>query len=182
MQITFELDISGVKVFTDSIDRFAAELPGAAARALNRSADQATTAMGRQLADETGLGVRDVHDTFEIEHGDMSDFSYHLRIPGRQTRLSEFAPRETRKGISARPWGQRRVFPGTFEIPGRDDVFHRTTRARYRIEPLFGPNLAVEAMRGDTLQVGADTFCEAFARRMQHEIGRLWSKKGGGED
>ncbi len=47
---------------------------------------------------------------------DPGDPVYELTAPSRQTTLGEFRPWPTRQGVSARPWGQRRVFPGTFGV------------------------------------------------------------------
>ncbi len=73
------------------------------------------------------------------------------------------------------PWAHRRVFPGTFEVRG--EVFRRAGRD---IDLLFGPNLAVEALRGETLSLGAEKFADVFPERLAHEIQRVLSRKGRG--
>lgn len=178
MGINITFDVRGLQAWADAIDRFAEELPAAASRALNRAGDQATTRVGRVLADETGAGVRDVRDSIEQVPSTPDDLVYTISVSGEWMPLSEFDPHETRKGISARLWGERRAFPNTFEF--NDEVFHRTGKERLPIEKLWGPNLAVEAARGATEQVIRDTVAEVLPERLQHEIGRLW-KKGGGK-
>jgi hypothetical protein len=90
--------------------------------------------------------------------------------------LREFAARETRKGVRARPWGVSRLFAGTFmaETPGGnvEDVYKRIggrrewrtvtdpetgkTR-RYQtelpIEKLYGPAIPKEMVRGGSAYV-----------------------------
>jgi hypothetical protein len=61
----------------------------------------------------------------------------------------------------------------------RDLVFHRVGRERLPIEPLFGPDPAREAMRGDTIPVAQSVARDALARRLVHEIGRILPKEGG---
>jgi hypothetical protein len=62
----------------------------------------------------------------------------------------------------------------------RDEVYHRIGPERYPIEPLFGPNVAVEAARGATEQTIRDTVAEVLPERLAHEIGRVMKRRGGG--
>src|SRR4029077_6422645 len=39
-----------------------------------------------------------------------------MGVSGAHTPLAEFHARQTRRGVSAAPWGQRRVFPHTFVV------------------------------------------------------------------
>jgi hypothetical protein len=58
----------------------------------------------------------------------------------------------------------------------RDEVFHRAGKARLPIEPLYGPNLAREAARGETSDIFKTVAAEALRWRLVHEIGRLLPK------
>ncbi len=107
------------------------------------------------------------------------NLEYSITVPSRQTTLGEFDPHQTRKGISARPWSHRRVFEGTFEV--RDEVYHRVGPARYPITPLFGPDVAKEAARGETERVIRDTVERVLPERLAHEVERVFKRQGGGE-
>jgi hypothetical protein len=58
----------------------------------------------------------------------------------------------------------------------RDEVFRREFKTRQPIEPLYGPNLAKEAARGETSDIFKTVAAEALRRRLVHEIGRLLPK------
>lgn len=115
MQLDISFDLTGI---TADLDHFSKGMPGAISRAVNRTGDQVATAMARQLADETGLGVRVVKDAFDIERATAGDASYTITVPSIQTTLADFAPHQTRQGVSAAPWDVRRVFSGGSVLRG----------------------------------------------------------------
>ena len=175
--INIRYDGSDLLRFADDMRDFGDELPAACARALNCTGDMVATQMGRTLSEETGLGVRDIRSDFEVSKASPDDLEYTITVPSRQTTLGEFAPHPTRKGVSARPWGERRVFPGSFEV--RDEVYHRLGKERYPIAPLYGPDIAREAARGETTDVIVETFERVMPERLDHEIGRVMKRRGG---
>jgi hypothetical protein len=79
-------------------------------------------------------------------------------LTARDTTLSlkEFAPRQTKAGVSAAPWGKRRIFPHTFIGPG-GHVFARVIVdgkrvKRLKIHKLFGPNIPKEIVKDEAEQ------------------------------
>lgn len=169
------IDLTGIDRFTAGYAKKASTVRPAVVRALNRAGDQAATAIGRQLAKETGLGVRRVRDSVRARRASQYDLVYVIIVPGGAVPLSEFAPRETRKGVSARPWGKRRVFPSTFQGVAGERVFKRVGKARLPIKQLYGPDLAKEVERGQSADVVTNVAQEAFAKRIAHEVSRLLS-------
>jgi hypothetical protein len=148
----------------------------ATARALNRSADSVATAVSRQLAEESGLGVRAVRqDVDVVDYADSFDLSAEIAVPGEYHLLGEFDPHETQRGISARPWGQRRLFSGSFELP-EGTVVVRQGPERLPLRPLFGPSLAVELERGKSLELAEATVRDVFQRRLDHECERMFQR------
>ena len=109
----------------------------------------------------TDLGGQ--HDRDQIRH-------QRVRRAGREVR-------ETRTGISARPWAHRRTFPGTFFGPN-EQVFRRVFKARLPIKKLFGPNLALELCRGNSEAVVRAKVREVMPKRLAHEIARVLPVKG----
>jgi hypothetical protein len=177
------LDTSELDAHIEQFRWVAQELPAAVSRALNRAGDAATTAIGRELAAETGAHVHDVRDGMEQYPSSPDDLIYTISVSGEFMPLSEFDPHQTQRGISARPWGERRLFPSTFEIPAAPDhVFARVGAERLPIRELWGPSLAREAERGVVEQVARDTVQEVFPRRLAHEVSRLLGNKSGGGD
>ena len=95
--INIRYDGSDLLRFADAMRDFGDELPAACARALNRTGDMVATQMGRTLAEETGLGVRDIRSDFEIEKASPDNLECTVTVPSRQTTLGEFDPRRPRR-------------------------------------------------------------------------------------
>jgi hypothetical protein len=170
--ITFKVDTSAIEKMANELEHIDTAVP--ISRALNRAGDAATTQVGRILAQEVGLGVRRVRESVRVSPSTPGHLTYEIVVSGRHIPLSEFAPRETRKGVSARPWGKRRVFGGAFILPGTEDVAVRQTAERLPLRRLFGPSLAVEAERSEALHKAVeDVVNETFARRFAHELSRM---------
>jgi hypothetical protein len=167
----FTVDSSEIDSHIDRFRFVGEQMPAAISRALNRTGDMATTAVGRELAQETGMHVHDVRDSIEQEKSTPDTLEYTIVISGEFQPLSEFDPHQTSGGISARPWGERRVFPGTFEIPAAGErVFVRAGRERLPLKQLWGPSLAREFERGEGEQVVRDVVAEVFPERLHHEV------------
>jgi Prophage minor tail protein Z (GPZ) len=64
MQI--DLDLSDLTRWADHLTEVSEQIPAAIARAVNRTGDMVRTAIGRELASETGLLVRDVRVEFIV--------------------------------------------------------------------------------------------------------------------
>ena len=169
------IDLTGLDRFAAGYAKKASAVRPVVVRVLNRAGDQAATALGRQLAKETGLGVRQVRDSMRAKRASQYDLVYVIIVSGGAVPLSEFAPRETRKGVSANPWGKRRVFPGTFQGVAGARVFRRVGKSRLPIKQLYGPDLAKEVDRGQSVDVVTNVVQEAFSKRIAHEVSRLLS-------
>ena len=177
MIVTVEVDISAL---VDLLQLVRNQAPAAISRSLNRAGDAAATVLGRELASQSGLGVRAVRDELDLSHSTPADLEYTITVPGRFMTLKEFAPREVKRGISARPWGRRRTFPHAFMI--QDIPFIREGEARLPVRPLFGPSLGVEVGRGNALEAARQRFREVVPQRLVHELSRLGIGKGTGGD
>jgi hypothetical protein len=153
-----------------------ADMPEAMAQTLNRVGPVITTRVRRQLAKQIGLPYGRIKDETSNVFASVNSLIFDIRSRGRPIPLREFAARETRKGVRARPWGVSRLFAGTFmaETPGGnvEDVYKRIggrrewrtvtdpetgkTR-RYQtelpIEKLYGPAIPKEMVRGGSAYV-----------------------------
>lgn len=97
--INIKFDLSP---WIDTFEKARSQMPVAVSRALNRTGDMVATAVGRELASETGMHVHDVRDNMEQDRSTPGDLTYTITIHGGYTSLAEFDPRQTREGISAR--------------------------------------------------------------------------------
>ena len=150
MRITIS---AGDDVLRRSGERLAeagAAAPRILARALNHEGDKGATQIKRSLAQVTGIKPSQVSVGFRVRRASPGSLIYEIVQRGDETNLGSFRARQGKRGVSAAPWNQRRVFPGTF-VGGAGRVFHRLGRPRYPIEPLWGPNLAREIVQGEPL-------------------------------
>ncbi|MCF1502922.1 phage tail protein [Afifella sp. H1R] len=97
------------------------KLAGVQMRAVNRAGNAGRTAAGRALAGQTGLPARYVRGRLikGTKRAAGGRLVYAIDAKGGPIPLKFFKPRETRKGVSAAPFGKRQVFEHTFMKAGR---------------------------------------------------------------
>jgi hypothetical protein len=96
--------------------RFPKVLP----RIVNQVGDRAKTQVIRNLAKQTGLPRKTIVKAVgDPGRAHARRLSYTMVTRGGNIRLKYLAPRETRPGVTAKPWGKRQLFPGTFMKGGR---------------------------------------------------------------
>ncbi|WP_234186429.1 hypothetical protein [Shinella sp. NM-101] len=109
-----------VKVFGKRLGELQKRFPLVLPRIINQVGDRAKTQVVRNLTKQTGLPratiVRAVGDPTRAHGGKLS---YEMRTRGGNIRLKYLAPRETRPGVVARPWGKPHLYAGTFLKGGR---------------------------------------------------------------
>lgn len=89
------------------------DAPKALERAINHTGDKARTQVRRVLVKQTGLPMKTIRKAvFSKKAFDGSN--YEIKSRGGNVRLKYFKARETRKGVSAAPWGKRQIYPHTF--------------------------------------------------------------------
>jgi hypothetical protein len=89
--------------FDELAEKFASiDFSSAVSRALNRVGDMVTTAVGRELASETGMHVHDVRDAMDQERSTPGDLTYTITILGGYTSLAEFRMRHERESAHGR--------------------------------------------------------------------------------
>jgi hypothetical protein len=145
---------------------------------INRTGRQGFTQVRRNLSRETGIPQHDLGNrsrALREKRARTGDISYEILVRGQYTPLSYFAPAQRLKGVSARPWGKRRIFRGTFLATmksGHVGVFKRVKGAR-KIKELWGPALPVELGRGQSGPIFADTFNTAIGPNLTREVNRV---------
>ncbi|NDV88789.1 hypothetical protein GTW51_19010 [Aurantimonas aggregata] len=95
-------------------------------RAINEAGRDTKTPTQRALAEQTGLKVGVARKALRVKKASASDLQYELQGKGGFIRLKYFGARETRRGVSAAPFGQRQVLAHTFIkgglFPGRKEL------------------------------------------------------------
>lgn len=146
-------------------------------RALNRTGDMAYTRVVRVLAEETGAQQKAVRAALRKQRASHSALRYEIVARGGFIPLRDFGARQTRKGVSAAPWGVRRVFPGAFIVKSKGGhVFKRTGKKRLPIEKLWGPSIPRQMLKGATGDTVNALVASHFVPRVLHETDREIAK------
>lgn len=161
-------------------------IPAAVARALNRTQDGAKTQMVRALTVQTGLKRKTIVAALRSsKKASAGSLFAVLGTHGGDIRLKFFGPKETTGGVSAAPWGNRRVFARTFIHGGRfpnrkggpfnqnGHVYVRSGKGRWPLKVarsgLFIPKEMVTGRSEDAFLAAVASI---LPKRLEHEIGR----------
>jgi hypothetical protein len=143
-------------------------------RVLNHVGGTARTKVKSALAKQMGLPAGTVDARLITKRAYPGHQSFEITAAGRPIPLAEFGARQTRRGVSARPWGQRRVFLGTFMVASLgNQAFRRAGRARFPIVKLWGPSMPKELLRDQVPQVFFDEVRAKLPVRLEHELRRI---------
>ncbi|WP_439623959.1 hypothetical protein [Shinella sp.] len=204
------LDISGIQRLGNALGRLSShEKRLGLQRAVNHTGDKARTQVIRALAKQTGLGYGVIRkavrtgsawgagadgSTYREGRGSLS---YILSSKGGDISLKFFKARETRAGVTAAPFGERRLFAGAFlkggQFPNRvvanglnghvyERVGGKVIRQRglnkgKRRQPLkfmdSGVVIPTEMLRGPSAEAFSSTVNAELPKRVMHEINRL---------
>lgn len=170
-----------VKVDAAAFDRMAAlfdhagvNVQPALGRAINHTGDKARTQVGRALVKQTGIKYGKVREALKTYRAGARGLVYRIVARGGYVSLKEFGARQTRKGVSAAPWGKRRVFPHTFIVPSLGGhVFERTGSGRYPIRKLWGPAIPAEMVKDQSKAAFERTVAAELPARIDYEINAI---------
>jgi len=177
-------DVEGLKRFDNGIKAVGDDGRKVMQRAVARVGDMARTQVYRALTKQTGLKRKVVVRALKVTRPSWTDPSYTIMARGGNISLKYFAPRETRKGVSAAPFGKRKVFAHTFMkgglFPNRSavvfggQVMMRTGSGRFPVEKQkSGVYIPSEMVSGATAKAFTSTVREKLPQRVEHELGRL---------
>ena len=125
--------------------------------ALNKVGAEVVTQAKRELKDATGLKAGVVGKKIKKDKARKGDETYSIHIKSRYLNVIEFGARQTKKGVSAKVWGKRKVYRGAFIGSGRNSgkqlVFKKRKNAPKRIEALHGASLPREFERQDMAKI-----------------------------
>ena len=121
--------------------------------ALNKVGAEVVTHAKRELKDATGLKAGVIGKKIKKDKARKGDETYSIHIKSRYLNAIEFGARQTKKGVSAKIWGVRKLYRGAFIGSGRNSgkqlVFKKSKRNPKRIEALHGASLPREFERQD---------------------------------
>lgn len=155
--LVIDMNAAGLAPVAEAFRRAAALSPVAVARALNSTNAKVMTQVVRVLPKQTGLKAGRIRAALRKEFASPGRLVAAVQARGPYHKLKEFGPRETRKGVSAAPWGKRQVFDGAFthggKFPNRvalamgGHVFKRLSKKRLKIAITYGPAIPVEMVK-----------------------------------
>lgn len=93
--------------------------PAAMAAALNSSGRKIATQMRRALVAQTGLKYGVMVRALRTRSASAGSPEFRIESRGGDIRLRFFNARETKSGAIARPWNQKKLYPGAFMKGGR---------------------------------------------------------------
>jgi hypothetical protein len=119
----------------------------ATGKAIDEAGNKTKTRVIRAVAAQAGVKVSRARGIIRSQQAMGAGGGQYVIIARDATlSLKEFDPRVTRKGVSAAPWGKRRVFAHSFVGPN-GHVFIRKTKGRLPIKKLWGPNIPKEMVK-----------------------------------
>ena len=126
-------------------------IPKAMVTALNKVGKEVVTQAKRELRDATGLKAGVVAKGLKKDKARRGDEEYIIFIKSRYKNVIEFGARQTKRGVSAKVWGKRKIYRGAFIGGGRNSgkrlVFKKLKDDPKRIEALHGASLPREFHR-----------------------------------
>lgn len=154
MQIRVRWADNNVVRFEKQLMRLEREFPKVLPQEINKVGDRSKTQVIRALTAQTGLPrntiVKAIGKPLNAKPGRLV---YEMRTKGGDIRLKYFSPRESRKGVVAKPFGQSRLFPSAFmkggAFPNRVSIkaFHgnvyRSFGRGFRRDGWFGTRLTI---------------------------------------
>ena len=81
---------------------------------LNKIGAEVFTQAKRELKDATGLKVGVVAKGLKKDKARRGDEEYTIRIKSKYLNLIEFNARQTKRGVSAKAWDNRKIYRGAF--------------------------------------------------------------------
>ena len=119
--------------------------------ALNKVGAEVVTQAKRELKDATGLKAGTVGKKIAKDKARRGDEEYTIRIKSRYLNLIEFGARQTKKGVSTKAWGKRKLYKHAFIGSGRNSgkqlVFGKTRGNPKKLKALHGASLPREFER-----------------------------------
>ena len=162
----------------------------ATARAVNRTMEQAKTAMSREIRAEFMLPAAKVNQALRINkavaRNGLFQIEASLESPskkGRSLNLINFAARQTKQGVTVKIKrnGVRKLIRGAFIANGGRTVFERVGKKRLPIKPVQTIDVAqmfnTKRINAKVVQLIKNKFPEIFAREAKFYTDRFNSRR-----
>ena len=142
LHFSFDFDDSEVRRMIYDVEHNI--VPKATVRALNKVAQQARSAVIKEVSLITGLKQKLVRQNVGLARANRNNFTAVIQARGKPVPLINFGARQLKKGVSAKVGAQRKVYKSAFikEMPGgHRGVFVRRSKNRLPIREMYGPSV-----------------------------------------
>jgi hypothetical protein len=161
-------------------------------RAVNRTMEQAKTAMSREIRSEFNISASKVNDALRIiranYRGGIFTVQATLESPtkrGRSLNLINFGARQTSKGVTVKvkKGGGRKLIPRAFIANDGRTVFIRVGKPRLPIKAVQTIDVAqmfnTKRINARVVKTMKEKFPEVFAREAKYYVERFNRQRGG---
>ena len=132
-------------------------IPKALVPALNKVGAEVATQAKTELGNATGLKVGVVAKKIGKDKARRGDEKYTISIKSKYLNLIEFNGKQTKRGVSAKAWGNRKIYRGAFIGSGRNSgkrlVFRQHEDDPKKAVTLHGASLPREFHREDMAKI-----------------------------
>ena len=131
-------------------------IPRAMVTAINKVGAEVITQAKKELAGATGLKQKVVNKKINKDQARKGDETYSISIKSRYLNAIEFGAKQTKKGVSAKIWNNKKIYKGAFIGSGRNSgkrlVFKKSKRKK-GIEAVHGASLPREFERQNMAKI-----------------------------
>jgi len=185
MTITIKWADANLAKFGKAIHRLNTEFPKVLPQEINKVGNRVRTQVVRTLTKQTGLPKKTIQKAVGTEGATPGKLFFTMKSAGGDIRLRFFKPRETRKGVVAKPWGKHTLFAGTFMKGGKfpkrvdvaqltPDVWRRLNKSGSRItQQRSGVRIPVEMITGATAEAFDKMAGPLLEQRVMKVIAKL---------
>lgn len=145
----------------------------AASRAMNHEGRKALTAVRRTLVKQTSIRRSLIVKGVTFEAARPNSLRFVIKGQGSELPLRLFGARQFSYGVKAKVWGRQQVYKSNFIVSSEGgDVFHREGPKRIPIGRTFGPSIAKELVKDETVEA-FNRKTDDIADRVMHELRQL---------
>ena len=140
-------------------------IPRAMVTAINKVGAEVITQAKKELAGATGLKQKVVNKKINKDQARKGDETYSIYIKSRYLNAIEFGARQTKKGVSAKIWNNRKIYKGAFIGSGRNSgkqLVFKKSRRKKGIEAVHGASLPREFERQNMAKIFNKTINKRF--------------------
>jgi len=179
--LTIQIDTKGFDVLAARFRSIGRNIKPALSRAINHTGNKARTEVAWALVEQTGAKYSAIRKILKTHRASPGTLVYRITAKGGFMSLKEFGARQTSKGVSAAPWGKRRIFRHAFIVASLGGhVFRRAPGGgpsglvgRLPILKLWGPAIPKEMVKEQSKEAFENTVRAELPRRVEYEINAI---------